>query len=82
MLRDSANDNNGVIGILENRARKIVDKRVKKQTLPRGHKKELLENIGNNIKKKGGERVALPEPSTALDPPARDAIKKNSSLAS
>jgi hypothetical protein len=54
MLRDSANDDKGVVGILENRARKIINKRVKENTLSRGHKKKLLKNVGNDIKEKGG----------------------------
>jgi hypothetical protein len=69
MLRDSANDDKGVIGILENKARKIINKRVKEQTLSRGHKKKLLKDVGYDIKKKGGQRVALSKPPAALDRP-------------
>jgi hypothetical protein len=52
MLPDSAHDDKGVIGILENMARKIINK--KEQTLSRGHKKKLLKDVGYDIKKKGG----------------------------
>jgi hypothetical protein len=40
-----------------------------------------LKNVGHNVKKEGGEGVPLAKTPTTLNPPARDAIKKNSSLA-
>jgi hypothetical protein len=42
---------------------------------------ELLEDISNNVEEKGGERVSLPEATTALNPPTRNTVQKNRSLA-
>jgi hypothetical protein len=81
MLRDSTNDDEGVVSVLKNGAGKVVDKRVEKQPLTGGQEEKLLENVSDNVKKEGGEGVPLAEPPLALNPPAWDAIKKDSGLA-
>jgi hypothetical protein len=43
-------------------------------------KKKLLQNVGNNVEEEGGEGVALPEATPALDPPTGDAVQENDSL--
>jgi hypothetical protein len=81
MTGDGPDDNKGVVSILENRTRQVINKRVKKPPLSRGLQEELLEDISNNVEEKGGERVSLPEATTALNPPARNTVQKNRSLA-
>jgi hypothetical protein len=42
----------------------------------------LLQHINNDVEQEGGERIALLQTSTALNPSPRDAIKEDRSLAS
>ena len=50
-MRNSTNDDERVVRILQNWAREIVDKGVKELPFPRGVKEELLEDIHNNVEK-------------------------------
>jgi hypothetical protein len=81
MLRDGTDDDEGVIGILKDRARKVVNQRMEEQPLTRGQEKQLLENVSHNVEKEGRKGVSLAKTSAALNPAPRDAIEKNSSLA-
>jgi hypothetical protein len=81
MLGDGPDDDEGIISILENRTRKVVDQGVKQKPLTRGLEKKLLEDISNDVEKEGGEGVALTQTTPTLDPPPGDAIKKDRSLA-
>jgi hypothetical protein len=81
VLRDSPNNDEGVIGILKDRTREVINERVKKEASLRRMEQKLLEDIRNQVKEKGGEGVTLSKPTPTLDPPSRDAIQKNSSLA-
>jgi hypothetical protein len=54
MVRDSADDDQGIVSVLKDRARKIIDKRVEEEPITRGMEEELLEDVGNNIEKEGG----------------------------
>jgi hypothetical protein len=53
MVRDSADDDQGIINVLKDRARKVIDQRVEEEPIPRGLEKELLEDVGNNVEKEG-----------------------------
>jgi hypothetical protein len=53
MVRDSADDDQGIVSVLKDRARKIIDKRVEEEPITRGMEEEL-EDVGNNIEKEGG----------------------------
>jgi hypothetical protein len=81
VFRDSPDDNEGVIGILENGAREVIDQGVEQKAITGGPEEKLLQDVSDNIKEKGGERVPPAKPSPALDPSAGDAIKENGSLA-
>jgi hypothetical protein len=81
MLRDGPDNDDSIVGILEDRAGEVIYKWVKKEPLARSLKDNLLKDIGDNVKKEGGERVPLPEAATALNPPARNTIEENRSLA-
>jgi hypothetical protein len=81
MVRDSANDNEGVIGILEDGAGEVIHQGVKEKTREGGDAKHLLKDVSNDVKQEGGERVSLPKPPAALDPASRYAVKENRRLA-
>lgn len=49
----AADEDQGVVGILENRAREVRSNRVAQQALSRGFLEETLENIGHNDEKVG-----------------------------
>jgi hypothetical protein len=55
VFRDSANNNEGVVGVLEDRTGEIIDKRVTKEPIPRGLEQKLLENVCNNVEEEGGK---------------------------
>jgi hypothetical protein len=74
MLRDGPDDDEGVIGVLEDGTRKIVDKRVEKEPITRSLEEKLLENISNDSKNKGGQGISLLESSATLDLVSTDAI--------
>jgi hypothetical protein len=59
MLGDGPDDDEDIISVLENRARKIIDQGVEQKPLARGLKKKLLEDISNDVEKEGGEGVSL-----------------------
>jgi hypothetical protein len=80
MVRDGSNDNEGVISILEDGTREIIDKRVKEKTFTRGVEQELLKDIHNNVEEERGKRVTLTKPPLALNPASGDSIQKNRSL--
>jgi hypothetical protein len=82
MTRDRPNDDESVIRILKDRAGKTIYQRVQEKAVSRSLKEELLKDINNNIKKERRKRIPLMKTATTLDPPGRDAIKKNHSLAS
>jgi hypothetical protein len=54
MVRDSADDDQGIISVLKNRARKIIDKGVEEEPITTGLEEELLEDVGNDVEKEGG----------------------------
>jgi hypothetical protein len=56
MLRDGANNDDGVIIILKKWAGEVIDMRVEKPPLVRGQK-ELLKNVSHNVEKEGGKGV-------------------------
>jgi hypothetical protein len=66
---------------LKDRAREVVQEGVEEKTGPRSREKVLLKDVGDDVEKKGGQRVALAKPPPALDPAPRDTIQKHSSLA-
>jgi hypothetical protein len=59
MVRDGSNDNEGVISILEDGTREIINKRVKEKTFTSGVEQELLKDIHNNVEEERGKRVTL-----------------------
>ena len=79
-MRNSTNDDERVICILQNWAWEIVYKGVKELPFPRGVEKELLEDIHNNVEKERRERISLSQPTATLNPTHRNAVKKNGSL--
>jgi hypothetical protein len=81
MLRNSADDDEGVVSILENRAGEIIHQRMKQKAVPRSREQKLLEHVSDDVKQERGQRVPLSQTSPALDPPTWDAIQKNSGLA-
>jgi hypothetical protein len=40
-----------------------------------------LENVCDNVEEEGGEGINLPQAATTLDPPTRDTIEEDNSLA-
>jgi hypothetical protein len=80
MLRDRTDNDKSIISILEDRTGKVINKRVEEKAVPRGKKEHLLKHIRHDVKKEGGQRVALPKAAAALDPSTRDAIEKNRGL--
>jgi hypothetical protein len=82
MLRNSPDDNESIIGILENGAKKVVDKGVEKEPITGSLKKHLLKNIRNDVEKEGGQRISLPQSSAALNPVTRNAVEQHRSLTS
>jgi hypothetical protein len=81
MLRDSSDDDEGIISVLENRAREIVNQRVEEKPLTGSFKKHLLEDVNNDVEQEGGQGIALPKATPTLDPPPRNPIKENHRLA-
>jgi hypothetical protein len=82
VLRDGPGNNQGVVGILKDRARKVIDQGVEKQPVTRSPEEKLLKHIGDNVKEEGGERVPLPKPTSTLDPASGDPVKEDGGLAS
>jgi hypothetical protein len=82
MFRDSPNDNEGIISILENGAGKVINQRVEKKTVSRCLEKHLLKNIRNDVEKEGEQRTSLPQSSAALNPVPRNAVEQHRSLTS
>jgi hypothetical protein len=82
VLRDGPDNNQGVVGILKDRARKAIDQGVKKQPVTRSLEEKLLKHIGDNVKEEGGERVPLPKPTSTLDLASRDPVKEDGGLTS
>jgi hypothetical protein len=82
MFRDSPEDNEGIISILENGTKKVINKGVEKETVSRCLEKHLLKNIRNDVEKEGGQRISLPQSSAALNSVPRNAVEKHCSLAS
>jgi predicted house-cleaning noncanonical NTP pyrophosphatase (MazG superfamily) len=74
MLRNGANNNEGIIRVLRNRTREITNKRVGEEPIARGLKKKLLENINNNVEEKRGEGIALAKAAATSNPRSRDPI--------
>ena len=56
-LRVRTYDDKSIIVILENGARKVIDKGVEKEALMRGVEDELWQDIHDNVKEERGERV-------------------------
>jgi hypothetical protein len=81
MVRDSTDDDKGIVSILEDGARKVVHQGVEQKSVPRGREQKLLKDIRNNVEEEGGEGISLPKPVTTLNPSARDTIEQHSSLA-
>ena len=54
MLWICANNNEGVIGILEDGAREVVDKWVKQEAISGGIEEKLLEDVRHNVKEERG----------------------------
>jgi hypothetical protein len=82
VFRDSPNDNKSVVRILEDRTRKVMYQRVEEKPRPRSMKKELLEDISNNIEEERRKRIPLSKTAPTLDPTPRNAVKKHRSLTS
>jgi hypothetical protein len=80
MLRDGPDDNEGVVRVLKHGTGEVVYQRVKEEAVSRGVEDHLLKNINNDIKQERGEWVALPKPTTALDPFARHSIEEHRRL--
>jgi hypothetical protein len=80
MLRNGPDNNESVIGVLEDRTGKVIDERVQEETFARGMEDHLLEDINNDVEKEGGERVTLPQTATALDPFPGYSVEENSGL--
>jgi hypothetical protein len=80
MLRDSPDNNKGVISILKDWAGEIIHQRVEEEPISGSLEEELLEDIGNNVEQEGGEGVPLAEAALTLDPSARNTVEKNCSL--
>jgi hypothetical protein len=80
VLRDSPNDYESIVGILQDRARKVINKWVKEQSLPRGAQEELLQDVSHNVEEKGGEGVSLTKAALTLDPAPGDTIQENRGL--
>jgi hypothetical protein len=59
MLRDSPDNNKGVISILKDWAWEIIHQRVEEEPISGSLEEELLEDIGNNVEQEGGEGVPL-----------------------
>jgi hypothetical protein len=76
VLRDSANDYEGIVSILENRAREVVHQGVQKQPLMGGTEDQLLENISKNVEEKRREGISLAQPTAALDPSTRTPFRR------
>jgi hypothetical protein len=53
VFRDGANDNEGVVGVLEDRTGEVFNKRVEKEPIPRGLEQKLLENVCDNVEEEG-----------------------------
>lgn len=73
-------EDQGVVGILENGARCTVNKRVGKVGGKRGMVKEATKDVSHNDKKLRGKRVTLPQAIMTVNPFPRQAIEKDSSL--
>jgi hypothetical protein len=82
VIRDSPNDNKSVICILEDRTREVINQRVQEKPSPRSMKKQLLEDISNDIEKERRKRITLPKAAPALDPTPQNTVKKHRSLTS
>jgi hypothetical protein len=82
VIRDSPNDNKSVVRILEDRTQKVIYQRVEEKPRPRSMKKELLEDISNDIEEERRKRITLPKAAPTLDPTPRNAVKKHCSLTS
>jgi hypothetical protein len=67
MVRDGSNNDEGVVGVLEDGARKVIDKGVEEKASKGGQAEHLLEDISNNVEKERGERVSLSKTTKTLD---------------
>ena len=59
VVNPSSNNDEGVVGVLEDRTWEVVNKRVRKEAVAGGLENKMLKNIGNRVKKEGGEGVSL-----------------------
>jgi hypothetical protein len=57
VIRDSPDDNKGVISILEDGTREVIHQRVEEKPRPRSMEKELLEDISNDIEEERRKRI-------------------------
>jgi hypothetical protein len=57
VVRNRTNDNESIIGILEDGTGQIINKRVEKEAGAGGLEEKLLEDISNDVEKERGERV-------------------------
>ena len=80
MLGSSFEDNEGVIGILQDRARKGGGERVFKRPIAGRQKDKTLEGVSNKDEEVGRERVSLSEAMTALDPITWLAVEEDGRL--
>jgi len=78
--RVGLNNDKGAIGVLEDRACKVMDKRVFKKTSCRSIKNHTLQEVSHNDEEVRREWVTLSQTLPTLDPPGRDAIEENCSL--
>jgi hypothetical protein len=72
-LRTCVAEDEGVVGILKNRARDLRGEGVQEETISPVLMDEALENVHNNDEKVRGEGIPLPKPISAEDPVPRNA---------
>ena len=75
-------EDEGIIGVLKDRARSIGDKRMSKEGGERWVLKKAMKNVSNNDEKIRGQGITLTEVISVVDPTAREAILKDRSFAS
>jgi hypothetical protein len=80
VVGNGTDNDESVVGILQDGTRKVVHKRVEQEPFSGGLEEKLLKHISYDIEEERRQRVTLSKPPATLDPFARDTVEKNSSL--
>lgn len=81
-IRAASKEDNGVVGVLNDRARSAINEGVAEGRGEGGVVEQVAKNISNNDEEVRRQRIALPEASATIDPSPRDTVEEDRRLPS